>query len=315
VAESRRVAAMPRRPAWRDSDPRWRRRMLAGTWILVLVPLMSALQIAGWTARVPIPTIFDYRGTLTLEDTFAASPTVYQPVAFCVGVVLLFSKERGRRRDRLDWTRHLGVVCTYATALLSAAGVLFIAALGLAGIAAVFLSLPLANQPSVTQLLVNVSSWYLRHGAQPRHAAGVVQVAFSSITILLASVPLFEALRSTGPKWAAATLPGALALFAVMHLSQTVRYCLGFLTAGASDVFHYWLYFWPDVLVISIENLTSGAYVSEPGAFVMEATKWSIVLAIAVWLSIAQIAAWRGKTRGSAHRIAPLAEAGAARVS
>src|SRR5687767_4909310 len=40
VAESRRWAAVPRRPKWRDSDPRWLRRMLVGTWSLVLLLLM-----------------------------------------------------------------------------------------------------------------------------------------------------------------------------------------------------------------------------------------------------------------------------------
>src|SRR5258707_3351024 len=49
VAESRRLAANPRRPAWRDSDPRWRRRMLAGVWILVLVPLMDLLTTLNGT--------------------------------------------------------------------------------------------------------------------------------------------------------------------------------------------------------------------------------------------------------------------------
>src|SRR5207248_8435229 len=60
VAESRRLAAIPRRPAWRDSDPRWRRRMLAGTWVLVLVPLMAALAMLGWDSSVPVPSVFGY---------------------------------------------------------------------------------------------------------------------------------------------------------------------------------------------------------------------------------------------------------------
>ena len=70
VAESRRWAAIPRRPAWRDSDPRWRRRMLAGVWILVLLPLMAALQTSGWAARVPVPNVFDSPGAArTLDET------------------------------------------------------------------------------------------------------------------------------------------------------------------------------------------------------------------------------------------------------
>src|SRR3954447_11272062 len=67
VAESRRVAAIPRRPAWRDSDPRWRRRMLAGTWVLVLVPLMAALRRFEWDSSVPVPSIFGYGAVRTLD--------------------------------------------------------------------------------------------------------------------------------------------------------------------------------------------------------------------------------------------------------
>src|SRR5687768_567204 len=148
VAESRRVAAVPLRPAWRDSDPRWRRRVLAGVWILVLLPLMDVLEISGWTSRVPVPTVVDYRGTVrTLGDTLVAYPNVYQPLVFCIGVVLLFSKERGRRRGQLDWTRRWGVGCSYVVLLLSATQFLFIVALVTLGIAAVFQSIPLKFQP------------------------------------------------------------------------------------------------------------------------------------------------------------------------
>src|SRR3954471_203958 len=59
VAEAQRVAKIPIRPAWRDSDPRWRRRMLAGVWILVLVPLVDGLQAFRWTPHIRVPTIFD----------------------------------------------------------------------------------------------------------------------------------------------------------------------------------------------------------------------------------------------------------------
>src|ERR1700733_5501155 len=58
VAESRRLAMIPLRPAWRDSDPRWRWRMLAGVWILVLLPLMDVLYVSGWAYRVAVPNVF-----------------------------------------------------------------------------------------------------------------------------------------------------------------------------------------------------------------------------------------------------------------
>src|SRR5436189_2667498 len=78
VAESRRLAAVPRRPAWRDSDPRWRRRMLAGTWILVLLPLMDALHRFGWASSVRVPNVFGFPGTVrTLDETFLCYGDVY----------------------------------------------------------------------------------------------------------------------------------------------------------------------------------------------------------------------------------------------
>src|ERR1041385_1879799 len=169
VAESRRLAAIPRRPAWRDSDPRWRRRMLAGAWVLALVPLMDALVAFGWASRIPVPSFFGYGAIRTLDDTLICDPIssyagVYQPLMFCIGVVLLFSKERGRRRGHLDWTRRWGVLCSYVALLLSAARFLFISALVLTGIAAIFLYMPPKYQPGATGLFVKLSSVYLRYG-------------------------------------------------------------------------------------------------------------------------------------------------------
>src|SRR3954451_20553140 len=57
VAESRRLASIPRRPAWRDADPRWRRRIVAGAWLLVLLPLLNVLQTFKWASAVPVPPV------------------------------------------------------------------------------------------------------------------------------------------------------------------------------------------------------------------------------------------------------------------
>jgi hypothetical protein len=294
VAESRRLAAIPIRPAWRDSDPRWRRRMLAGTWVLVLVPLMDALQAFGWASSVPVPNVFGFRGTLALDETFLCGTGVYAPLVFCIGVVLLFSKERGRRPGNLDWTRRWGVACSYVALLLSAVQVLFIGALVLAGVAALLQSMPLKYQPAVTRLFVDVSTGYLRYGPQPSDSSGVALVAFSSIAVLLACVQLFDALRSSGPKRLAAILLAPLALFSLMYVAQVGRYCLGFSGMTSSDVFRYRIYFWPELLVADLAGgQPPGWNVSgSVSAFVVEATKWCIVLAIAVWLTIARLVAW-----------------------
>jgi hypothetical protein len=294
VADSRRLAAFPRRPAWRDSDPRWRRRMLAGTWILVLLPLIDALKMFAWPSSVHVPNVFGFPGAITLDETFLFYPGVYQPLVFCIGIVLLFSKERGRRRDRLDWTRRWGVICSYVVLLLSATLVLFVPALVLAGIAAVFQSMPLKYQPEVTHLFVQLSTGYLRYGPDPNNSAVVALLGFSSITILLACLPLYDALRSSGPKWLAPSLLAPLALFSLMHLAQAGWYCVGFSGVTPTDLFRYKIYFWPELLVGFFAKLPTGVSASGSifSAFTVEAAKWCIVLAIAIRLTIARLAAW-----------------------
>jgi predicted RNA-binding Zn-ribbon protein involved in translation (DUF1610 family) len=293
VAEARRFAAVPARPAWRDSDPRWRRRVLAGAWLLALLPLMGVLDAFKWSSRVPVPRILDLPdGYRALNNTLLSERSVYEPLAFCVGVVLLFSKERGRRRDRLDWTRRWGVLCCYVVLLLSATQVFFLAAMVLTGISASFQSMPLKYQPEVTPLFIRLSTTYMRYGPHPMSAAGVVQVAFSSIAILLACLPLFDALRSSGRKRLAAALLAPLALFSLMHLAQAAWYSLGI--SGATEFFRYGVYFWPEAFVSRIGDRpawrpASGSVV----AVVVELVKWCTVLGVAVWLSIAQVAACR----------------------
>ncbi|MEA2733592.1 MAG: hypothetical protein QOE14_43, partial [Humisphaera sp.] len=206
--------------------------MLAGAWILVLVPLMDALKAFGWASSVPVPSVFGFPAAVrTLDQSLLCTMGVYPSLVFCIGVVLLFSKERGRRRGKLDWTRRWGVACSYVALLLSAAPVLFMGALVLAGIAALFQSMPLKYQPPVTRLFVEMSAGYLRYGPQPSDSSGVALVAFSSIAILLACLPLYDALRCSGPKRhakrLAAILLAPLALFSLMYVARVGQFCLG----------------------------------------------------------------------------------------
>ena len=304
VEESRQLAAIPYRPNWRDSDPRWRRRLLAGMWVLVLLPLMGVLQVTEWTSEIPVRTPFDYGCFVrTLEDTFVCGYGVFEPLVFCIGVVLLFSKERRPRRNRLDWTRRWGVLCTYVVLLLSAANILILPALVLAGIAAFYLRMPLKYQPGVTEWFVKVSTTYLRYGPIPKESSGLVLVAFSSITMLLACIPLFNALRSSGPKWIAALLLAPLGLFALIHLGEVIHHVLGFLLANPGDIFSFGIYFRPQMLVRRLAGqstqwitrwIVTGSTLND---LLEEAGKWCIVLVIAVWLSIAQFAAWRRRKK------------------
>jgi len=191
------------------------------------LPLMDALTALAWTSRIPVPTVFDYRGTVnTLSDAFICSQDVYPPLAFCAGVALLFSRERARRDGRLQRARRWGIGCGYVVLLLNAVQILFISALVLVGIAAVFQSMPLKYQPVATQLFVDLSTTYLRYGPYPGEASVTVLAAFSSIVMLLACVPLFDVLRRSGPKLPAAILLAPLALLALISLVQIARYYL-----------------------------------------------------------------------------------------
>jgi hypothetical protein len=213
----------------------------------------------------------------------------------------------------LDWTRRWGVLCSYVVLLLNAVQVLFIVALVSVDIGALFLSMPLKYQPEVTPLFISVGSAYVRYGPYPKDISMVVLVALSSIAILLACVPLFDALRSSGPKRFAAILLAPLAFFSLMHLAQVAQYCLeyylGFSITTPRNVYLYEVYFRPELFVKYIVGFLmygdmAGIYWSmsgsEFGAFMMEATKWCTILAIAIWLSIAQFAAWRQGKKASA---------------
>lgn len=286
VAESRRLANIPRRPAWRDSDPRWRRRMIAGAWVLVLVPLMAVLDASGWASSIVMPNPFGFKGGLTLQQTYAARST-YAYLTFCVGVVLLFSRERNRRPASLDWTRRWGVTASYGVFLLGIPHFAFITALVVIGIGAVFQSMPLRHQPAMTGLLVNLGAGYIYYGPHPGLLVTLSLPVFSSAVVLLACVPLYNALRSSGPKVPAALLLAPLFIASLVQMTKIIQYGLGLVTLNTRETL-YPFFFDADVLVSP--DLSS--------RFIAEVVKWSACLGVAVWLSVAQILAWRRRHSG-----------------
>ena len=178
------LAAVPYRPAWRDSDPRWRRRMAAGAWVMALVvPSFAALDYFGLAERLIVPTPF-HVGPMPLSATYAA--WIDPGPAFCIGLAFLFARERGRQAHRLDWTRRWGVLATCAVILLGVANFGFITALVMVGIASLFFTLPPANQPAITGLLASLGTGYLTYGPGNSNAVYVALAVVSACAVLLA---------------------------------------------------------------------------------------------------------------------------------
>lgn len=272
---------------------------------------MSLLKQQEWDANVFVPNVFGLPGDFILSQSLVRQ--TYEPLVFCMGVVLLFSRERGRRRSRLDWTRRWGVLASYVVLLLSAAQVLFIAALVGAGIGALFMSMPAKYQPAITDWFVEISAAYLRYGPGPGSRwASLIQVIVASLAILLACVPLWDAMRACGPKWRATILVTPLVLFALMHLAHLLplgpnrHAMLSVITSvsTSSGFVPYSLFFWPE--------LAAGELCASPprpvvfwrsglATSAMEVVKWGVVFLMALWLTAAQVSAWRQrKPPGSA---------------
>jgi hypothetical protein len=288
VAESRRLAVIPRRPAWRDSDPRWRRRMLAGAWVLVFVPLMDVLQAIQWSREIPAPIFFEVQRGQMLNDTYMTM--LYVCLTFCIGVVLLFSKERNWQADRLDWTRRWGVIGSYLVFALGISQHVLITGLVIVGIGALFQAMPLAYQPAVTPWFVKVGTALIYHGPHGTPLFAPALAGFSSIVVLLGCVPLFNALRSSGPRALAVMLLAPLALASVVRVGYALLFALNLDPFPPSWLYWRLYYFNPQPLVNAIVD-PSGQFLQRE--FLAEAAKWFACFGIAIWLSIAQIAAMR----------------------
>jgi hypothetical protein len=286
------LAAVPVRPAWHDSDPRWHRRMLAGAWVLVLVPLVAALQAFGLASRVPVPVPYDFQGAVqTLEESFVT--WVYPYLVFCIGVVLFFSKERYRRRHRLDWTRRWGVMMSYGVLLLGVPGYAFFVSLVLIGITALFQSLPFANQPAVTELLGQLGSGYIYYGPHGSETVNVTLAVFSACAVLLACVPIYNALRSSGPKALALVMLAPLALIAMWYIGAAAIWALPLPLDRSPPPPMF--FFEPHLLLAGLTDLESGirGRIWFLLSLAREAAKWLVFLGVAIWLSVAQARAWR----------------------
>ena len=285
------LAAIPVRPAWRDSDPRWRRRMIAGAWIMVLIPLVQLALLARLTERIPV-AFYVFRGfdldVGTLDQSLVWFWFPYLP--FCIGVVLFFSKERFRRPYPSDWTRRWGVITSYLVLLLGFVLYSTVTGLVLVGIAALFYSLPYANQPGVTELVRKLGTGYLYFDPTSAELAYAAAAVASACAVLLASVQIWDALRSSGPRRIGLILLALLAVISVSQMWSGVSWYLFPPLAGYEPP----AFFFNDQLIWSFRYGTQG--VSRVSLYLdvaREAAKWLIFLMIAIWLSIAQVRAWR----------------------
>lgn len=297
VEASRKMALIPRWPGWRDSDPRWRRRMVAGMWVLSAVPVLAVLQVFDLDMRIPVPTLFRAQlGSQTLDKTFL--DMVYTYLVFCIGVVLLFSKQRGRQAHRFDWTRRWGIMSSYIVLLLGVPQFLFITSLVLAGISALFIGMPYDYQPPVTEWFIGFSTASILYGPHPSVLASVALATFSSVVILLACVPLHRALRSSGLRVGAWFLLAPWVVGAIVGLHGAADTAVTTAPGGFNVPNRIVLYFFSPM------DLARGLRLlwNEPDAwhtvgriFLFELSKWMSCFAIAVWLSVAQMASWRSR--------------------
>ena len=294
VAESRRLGAIPRRPAWRDSDPRWRRRMLAGAWVLAMIPLFAVLRQSG--VADPLPAMPGFQHTIqTFDDTFL---TYIDPLpTFCIGAVLLFSRERGRRGGRLDWTRRWGVLGSYLVVLLGILSLGLIAAWIVVGIAALFYSMPIQNQPAIGPVLAYAGAAYLHYLPTGGDAAPFAVSAASAAVMLLACAPLYDALRSSGPRWLAITLLTPFGIAAAVQLAvAALAWFQGPYSSWSDLPLATPFFFNPESVATKVTGASLPFWAARglPVYYsAYELAKWLVPLLAAAWLTAAQLAALR----------------------
>ncbi len=286
------LAKIPIRPAWRDSDPRWRRRMVAGAWVMVFVPLVEVLLWSDLGKRIPVVS-YDFQGFSvgSIDTSFFAFIFLY--VSFCVGVVLFFAREQYRRRNPLDWTRRWGVFVSYAVLIVGVPYFAVVTSLVMVGISALFMSLPYENQPAVAGLVRELGIGYLLYAPHGSDNLPHGLAVLSACAILLACASMYQALRSTGPRALAAIPLIPLALAAVWQIGAAAIDWNNLSPLSQPPPF----FFAPGYLRSGLDASTFRDIPSLQG-FLHEVAKWLPFVVIALWLSIAQLHAWRRSAEG-----------------
>jgi hypothetical protein len=310
VADSVRESASPVRPRWHESDQRWRRSIIAGLWVLVGMSLISVLRAYGVLSQIPFPSLLHaYHPDSTLRDTLLFDTRLHVDLLFGIGVTLLFAVETGRRRSRLEWTRRWGLFMTAIAVFINVSGLTLIVGLVTVGVSAVFYGMPLRNQPPITPSLIDIGAGMLYYLPQPGRASEVVVVIAASLAVLLACVPLGNALRSTFPnprrvRFLVLLPLAGLAIPALWHLAEIAHHgyeqitftppATGLTFGPYSDAILHNSFFLPELLS---NPRFFGRQQSGPRV-VGEHVKFVTVLAMAIWLTTAQILARRRRAAG-----------------
>ena len=300
VSESVAFAAIPVRPAWKDSDPRWRRRIVAGLWVIVLMPLLPLANELGLVEKIKTPALYGVEATQRLDESFLFDFFSNRDLLFfCVGFVLLFAKERGRRTTRLDWTRRWGVLGCYAVALMGVSMFATIWGLVLIGISALHLTLPIEAVPPQADAMAWMGDRLARYSPQLSDFGWVVLPTASTLVALLACGPLYDALRSSLPSRRPRLMAMSMLLPLALIAGGTVLWLLIQMAIHRADVDRYQM---PPFYFLGSESTARLLLGNFDGAFQMryplrsgwvDGLKYLTFVVIATWLTIAQFRTWR----------------------
>src|SRR5690606_33544544 len=118
-------------------------------------------------------------------------------------------------------TRCWGVLGSYLVFLLGFALDSLIYGLVLMGIGALFFSLPFDEQPWFTIVVADAGRLLIHYGSHADEGAFIATGTVSACLVLLACVPLYDAMRSSGPSWLAILLLAPLAASALWKLGES----------------------------------------------------------------------------------------------
>ncbi len=305
VAESARIAALPDRPDWADSDPRWRRRLIAGLWVLAFLPVPGLLHMAtpAYDPFAPYGFWDAYRDYYVDSLLSMTAPTLL----FCVGAVLLFSRERGCRPRRLDAVRRHGALLPWLVLATWIAGSAGIGLLVWAGID------QMLNPPGDAEFIGFARYYTLTWGER----FYVAWQALALATVVLAGLILWDALKRSGAAGLARVVVVVGLAVVGIRAIITLFYVLG--ARWAEDASRGEPFLDPymlarDLVDLLVRMTRGGSYVNGYNSYVplepfppisdvgfwsvyllrwpLEAVTWLLIVLIAVRLTAVQARAW-----------------------